>query len=122
MTIDECMAFVKVVDEKIGNPKMKWDGPEPHDFRDMTIRGVRFVHSELYLKTPDFVPSEEEAVSDYAPDGKLCFRILAGDDAAAADIGARITAAGWAYLDEPWHGTPNGHTLSFTVDTRSPLP
>jgi len=106
-----------MIEEKIGNPKMTWEGPEPHDFREVRAGRVRFVHSELLYKTPDFA---FEGVADYAPDGKILFKILVGDDAAAADIGARIAAAGYEWT----RGEPSEFysAISFEVDTRSPLP
>ena len=113
MNKQEFDAVTKAVDDALGNPKMTWEGPEPHDFRRMKERGVRLVHSDLFFKVPD--PLEDSADYNYATDGKVYFKILCGDDSAAADMGARLVAAGFVYADEPWPITPNGHSLSFTV-------
>lgn len=118
MTKDECTAFCLAIEAKLGNPRMTWDGPEPHDFRDMKARGVRFVNSELFYKVPDFVLGGQlfEDVSEYAPDGKMHFKILCGDEAAIADIGSRITAAGFEWRK----GDPQEYftALIFDVDVR----
>lgn len=99
------------VDKKLGSPRMTWTGPEPHDFRNMRERGVRFVHSDLMAKLPEWlVPGD----ADYAPDGKMHFKILVGDDAAEAEIIQRIESAGFVWeLDEKGSCF---HVLTFSVE------
>lgn len=95
------------VDHKLGNPRMTWEGPLPHDFRNMEERGVRFVHSDLFSKPPQierrikFSTFGQLSLSkvpegiDYAPEGKLFFKVLVGDAEAEAKIVSAITAAGY---------------------------
>jgi hypothetical protein len=108
MNKQEFDAFVKSVDDKLGNLQMVWEGPEPHDFRNMEERGVRFVHSSLYypmagvslFRLPDGrFGSRKVEVEDYAPEGKVQFKVLVGDEGAAAKIRWAIKAAGFTYTE-----------------------
>ena len=94
MTKQEFDIFIKQVDDKLGNLTMLWEGPAPHDFRNMKERGVRFVHSELFAKLPKWPDVE------YAPDQKVEFRIAVGDDE-AAEITKLIASAGYAPVYKP---------------------
>jgi hypothetical protein len=96
MTKQEFDRFVDSVDRQIGQPKMTWEGPEPHDFRNMKERGVRFVHSGGCAKLPEFDFAHEPPEDlDYAPDGIIRFKILVGDEEAAAVILTAIRTAGF---------------------------
>ncbi len=86
--------FTCDIDDKLGNLCMTWEGPQPHDFRNMKERGVRFVHSELFAKLPKWPDVE------YAPDQKVEFRIAVGDDE-AAEITKLIASAGYAPVYKP---------------------
>lgn len=100
MTKAQFEARVKQVDDALGNPQMKWEGPEPHDFRNMKERGVRFVHSPLFAR--------------HEEDGTVRFKILVGDDAAAEDIGSRLVAAGLTFAQ---HKGSNFDILAFEDPT-----
>ena len=87
--------FVGAIEGMIGKLETMWEGPKPHDFRNMKERGVRFVHSELFYKLPcdPFgIPIEDP---DYIPD-VVYFSVAVGDDEAAKPIIEAITAAGFA--------------------------
>ena len=91
----EFARFTRDIDDKLGNLRMIWEGPQPHDFRNMKERGVRFVHSELFAKLPKWPDVE------YAPDQKVEFRIAVGDDEAAVEITKLIASAGYAPVYKP---------------------
>ena len=95
MTREQFNEFTAKVDSQLGNLRNEWEGPEPHDFRNMKGRGVRFVHSGLFVKLPDFGNSPFVAGADFAPDGQIHCKILVGDAAAAALICERIRGAGY---------------------------
>lgn len=101
--------FVNIVNAQLGNPRMTWEGPEPHDFRDMEARGVKFVHSELYAKVPLSITPD----SDYAPHGKVHFKILVGSIEDSQSICKAISDAGWMWnRGEPG---PHYHAIEFEV-------
>lgn len=95
MSRTEFVHFTDAIDGMLGRPKMTWEGPKPHDFRDMKARGVRFVHSGLYAKPPKNLRAFDP--DNCSPDGKVLFLIYVGDDAAAKMIGDRISASGYQY-------------------------
>ena len=86
MTKQEFDHFTEAVNGAIGNPRMTWEGPMPHDFRDMKARGVRFVNSPLYVKLINL-----DMISS------VHFKVLVGDNEAAAAIGAKISEAGYKW-------------------------
>lgn len=99
---------------------MTWEGPEPHDFRNMKERGVRFVHSDLYARLPEHVAFDGEITCrpdllDIAPaSDRVEFKVAVGDDAARGDVERRICAVGFAVVYEPTYGPVAGH-VRFTV-------
>ena len=104
MTRSEFDSFCQSVDRAMGHPQITWEGPQPHDFRNMKERGLRFVHSELFAKVPDccsVMASDPEQwgvlPEDCAPDGKVYFKIAVGDDAALQEIGARVSSLGYQW-------------------------
>lgn len=83
------------VEKKIGSPKETWEGPKPHDFRNMAERGVRFVHSTLMCRSPDnemLRPNEPGEPTD-----RLEFRIVVGDVEAGVAMCQRIADAGFPH-------------------------
>lgn len=73
---------------------MTWEGPEPHDFRDMKAREVRFVNSGLFYKMSD-------SGEDYALDRKILFKVLVGDEVEGKRICEAIADLGveWIKID-----------------------
>jgi hypothetical protein len=119
MTKAEFDLFTKEVDAKLGNPAMTCEGPEPHDFRRMKERGVRFVHSGLFVHVPTGAKIFTESgtvlngipCEDWAPDGKVKCKIVVADDAAAEEIMQIVRAAGF----EPRYDPPTSPGYYGTV-------
>lgn len=108
MTKEKFDRFTEAIDGALGNLKMTWEGPEPHDFRNMKERGVRFIHTGLFTKLPDPFALE---TGEYAPDGKVQFQIAVGDDAAAEDIMRIVRVAGF----DPTYFPSEEHALNGRV-------
>lgn len=115
MTKIEFDALCKSVDARLGHLEMKWEGPPPHDFRDMEERGVRFVHSYLFAHSAPlaYLSDADTDYAEYAPGGTVKFKIHVGDDAAASQVGDLLTAAGYQWTRD--QTSQHYSTITFEV-------